>query len=296
MELLTRISMPSLTSVKTHTFDFQGYKINVQFNPARVRSANANVDPAALRERKCVLCAENRPSDQKGINLLHYTILLNPYPIFPVHLTIVEQHHVLQTIRGRLPDFFRLSDLLPDFTLLYNGPKSGASLPDHFHFQAGNKGFLPVEQDVYFFPGKKCLQNEADGKVYYMENYGRQSIVLESTQEAWLLHKFDALLAIMQSIQPQEMEPMMNLITWKDKDLRQLVIFPRRQHRPQQFYADGDQQILVSPGVVDFGGTLIVVREEDFEKMDAELLQNIYAQLTYSDEEMQMLLNQIVQL
>ncbi|MDR0799822.1 MAG: DUF4922 domain-containing protein [Dysgonamonadaceae bacterium] len=295
MELLTRISLPSLASVKTHTFDFQGYKIKMQFNPVRVRSANANVDPTALKERKCVLCAENRPPEQKGINFLHYTILLNPYPIFPVHLTIVEQHHVPQSIRGRLPDFFRLSDLLPDFTLLYNGPKSGASLPDHFHFQAGNKGFLPVEQDVYSFPGKKCLQSEADGKVYCMENYGRQCIVLESAQEAWLLHKFDSLLEIMQRIQPQETEPMMNLITWKNKDLRQLVIFPRRQHRPQQFYAGGDQQILVSPGVVDFGGALIVVREEDFEKIDADLLQNIYAQLTYSDDEMQILLNQLIQ-
>lgn len=154
---------------------------------------------------------------------------------------------------------------------------------------------MPIEQEVHSFPGKKQLKKEPEGTLCFMENYLRHCLVLESENEEWLLQQFDAIVQNMHSIQSHEEEPMMNVITWIEENRWQLVIFPRRQHRPHQFYETGDQQILVSPGVVDFGGVLIVVREEDWKSLNETLLTDIFSQLTYTDTDMQSLLNRLQQ-
>jgi hypothetical protein len=264
---------------------FEGFEIKIQFNPERIRSSGAKVDSPSIQQRPCFLCGENRPPKQKGLDYPpHYSILINPYPIFPRHLTIPDTRHVPQQIQGRLNDFLALAQDLPDYTLLYNGPKSGASAPDHFHFQAGNRGFLPVENDIHSFPGKKLLKQDVSGNIYYMENYLRQCFVYESNHEEWLLARFNQLTQLLQAGQPMEEEPMLNLIGWKEENQWQLIVFPRKQHRPRQFYETGDNQLLLSPGVVDFGGVLVVPRKEDFDKIDKDLLIDIYSQLTLSDE------------
>ncbi|MDR0863623.1 MAG: DUF4922 domain-containing protein [Candidatus Symbiothrix sp.] len=274
-----------LQQVLWKDIDFEGFEIKIQFNPERIRSSGAKVDRSSIQQRPCLLCAGNRPPEQKGLDYPpHYTLLLNPYPIFPRHLTIPDTRHVSQQIQGRIKDFLSLARDLPDYTLLYNGPKSGASAPDHFHFQAGNKGFLPVEHDIHFFPGKKLLKQEALGSIYSMENYLRHCFVYESNHEEWLLTRFHQLTQLLQAVQPAEEEPMFNLIGWKEESHWQLVVFPRKQHRPRQFYETGDNQLLLSPGVVDFGGVLVVPRKEDFDKIDKNVLIDIYSQLTLSDE------------
>jgi hypothetical protein len=263
---------------------FDDFEVKIQFNPERIRSSTAKVDDLSMK-RPCFLCPENRPSEQEGIDFYpDYNLLINPYPVFSEHLTIPDKRHVPQQIGDRMKDMLRLAQRLPDYTILYNGPKCGASAPDHFHFQAGNKGFLPVERDVYFFPGKKLLKQGESGSIYSMENYLRKCFIYESKNEEWLISQFKRLVQQLHIIQPLEKEPMLNIACWKEKDVWQLVVFPRKQHRPRQYYETGDGQILLSPGIIDFCGVLVVARKEDFDKIQKELLIDIYSQLTLDDE------------
>jgi hypothetical protein len=285
----------ALSSVIKREFRFDGFSIEVLFNPERIRSAAAKVDKESIRQQPCFLCAENRPKEQKEISCLsRYAIAVNPYPIFPEHLTIMEHQHLPQLIEGRLNDMLEISKILSGYTLLYNGPRSGASAPGHFHFQAGNTGFMPIEKDIHSFSGKQLIRKDKAGSIYGMENYLRKCIIYESKNEEWLLHQFAKLVDVLQTIQPQEEEPMFNIITLQENDVRQVIVFPRRQHRPAQFYETGDNQILISPGVVDFGGALIVVRKEDLDKMNNELISDIYAQLTYTDKDYEYLKTQLM--
>ena len=137
----------SLKSVQTKEFNFDGYKFKVQFNPGRIKSSSAKVDDKSIKERKCFLCLENLPSEQKGILINEeYIILVNPFPIFPEHFTIPQVRHTPQSIKNSFIDLLEISkELSKYYTVFYNGPKCGASAPDHLHFQAGSKNFMPID-------------------------------------------------------------------------------------------------------------------------------------------------------
>ena len=159
-----RNNFAALSGVKVKEVDIDGMTVKVQFNPARIVSSAAKVDAKSLKERKCFLCAANRPAVQRGIEWGgHYTILINPFPIFPRHLTIPDNNHVDQLISGRIADMVSLAGDLKGYTVFYNGPKCGASAPDHMHFQAGNSDFLTIGKildEAEIVP----LQVEADGE------------------------------------------------------------------------------------------------------------------------------------
>jgi ATP adenylyltransferase/5',5'''-P-1,P-4-tetraphosphate phosphorylase II len=145
-----RDNYEALDRVMTREVNVDGFTFKIQFNPARIVSSAAKVDAKSIKERNCFLCKENRPAVQKGIDFSfddmdHYTVLINPFPIFKRHLTIPLEEHRDQLIRGRFNVMLELARKLTDFTIFYNGPKCGASAPDHFHFQAGIKGFMPIE-------------------------------------------------------------------------------------------------------------------------------------------------------
>jgi hypothetical protein len=270
-----------LRSVLEKEFHFDGFEIKLQFNPERIRSAVAKKEEI----RPCFLCKENRPKEQETISILSYSILANPYPIFPGHLTIPDQRHLPQLIANRVENLLDLTKNLSGFSLLYNGPQSGASVPDHFHFQAVQKGFLPLERDILSFPGKKLLWEDSLGRIYRMDDYLRKCLIYESKEKEWLLQQFEQLTKQLPLSHPTEEEPQWNLVSLYEQDRWHLVVFPRKQHRPAQFYEEGEKQILISPGVVDFAGVLISVRKEDFDKMNPDLIRDIYSQLTLSDED-----------
>ena len=134
-----RRSYDALAGVRVKELDVRGVPYKVQFNPARIVSSGAKVDARSIKERRCFLCAANRPAEQEGIPFLgHYELLVNPFPIFPRHLTVPETGHVPQLIAHRFADMLELARELTDFTIFYNGPRCGASAPDHAHFQAGS--------------------------------------------------------------------------------------------------------------------------------------------------------------
>lgn len=131
------------------TKEVAGYR--VQFNPARAISTNAKVDAASIASRPCFLCAGNRPKQQLKIDWEDLEILINPYPIFPGHLTIAAKEHIPQSMRGRVEQMRRLSRELPGYTIFFNGAKCGASAPDHMHFQAVPSRFMRIPKRFYTY-------------------------------------------------------------------------------------------------------------------------------------------------
>ncbi len=275
-----------LKQVETRKLFFDsGTEIRIQFNPGRIRSSAAKVDAASIEARPCFLCQKNLPSAQRGVAFEDdYLVLVNPFPIFPRHLTIPHASHIPQRIQGHLDDMMRLARALPDFVIFYNGPKCGASAPDHLHFQAGNKGFLPIEQEFerqhQSLPG-----NEAGVSISVMDNFLRKTLVLEGDDADDIEKWFNRVYRFLEEIQPEEDEPMLNILcSWGDGKWR-LFIFPRKEHRPRQFFATGDEKILLSPASVDFGGVLITPRHEDFIKLNNPLVEDIFEQVTLGNNE-----------
>lgn len=276
-----------LKEVKVRSLEFgPSTEMRVQFNPARIRSSAAKVDAKSIQERKCFLCEDNLPPEQNKVAFRDdYLILVNPFPIFPRHLTIPHVKHTDQRIQGRLSDMMMLARELSDFVVFYNGPRCGASAPDHFHFQAGNKGFMPFEEEFRFHPGRSLLVDRKNVRVFSIENYLRKTLVFEGEQPDEIESWFNRLYRFLDSIQRNGEEPMLNILCSWQNGIWRLVVFPRKGHRPRQFYAEGEKQIVLSPASVDFGGVLITPREEDFIKLNNSLVKDIFNQVTLKNSD-----------
>jgi hypothetical protein len=257
-----------------------GCPVRIQFNPARMISSAASVDKKSVSERPCFLCSSNLPSEQKGLDFNgRYTILVNPFPIFPRHLTIPLKDHEDQLIAGRFRDMLGLAEVLTGYTVFYNGPRCGASAPDHFHFQAGNRGFMPVEDVTVSRP--KLLAEAKGCSIMVMAGCSRNAIVLSGKNIEAISEVFNKIYNILRILMPdQEEEPMVNILAFKEGDGFSVFIFPRKAHRPVQFFEKGESRILISPASVDFGGVWITPRIEDYEKLDAGIVMDIFRQVT----------------
>lgn len=283
-----------LQQVKVKSFDFDACQYKVQFNPARIVSSAAKVDKQSIEQRKCFLCAENRPAEQTHVDLGKYWLLVNPFPIFPQHFTIPEKIHCPQLIRERMADMLDIAAVLPHFTLFYNGPKCGASAPDHFHFQAGNKGFMPLEKEVTILKQTHAevlpvLQSNA----WAIDDKVRRFIVLESNEPQKLLADFELLHAALEAFQNEgEDEPMLNILAGYEQGIWQLIIFPRYKHRPTQYFEEGEKNILLSPASVDLGGVLITPLEKDFSKISKTDIADMMAQVLWPAGQFEILINQ----
>ena len=278
----------ALKGVKVKTLKVGNATFNVQFNPGRIVSSAAKVDAKSLQERKCFLCEANRPAVQEGLAWEDYTVLINPFPIFPRHLTIPCNAHTDQLISGRIGDMMSIATLVPEYILFYNGPKCGASAPDHMHFQAGNKGFMTFDADLA--KGETSLVKEIEGaKLEYVKGLGRVAMVITATQKEAGETLFNELFAAL----PQkegETEPMLNILCWADGDKWVIAVFPRKQHRPSCYSAEGDANILISPASVDMGGVFITPLEKDFEKITAEDVQMILDEVCFSEADAEQLI------
>ena len=202
----------------------------LQYNPSRFISTSAKVDVKSIQERKCFLCSENRPDVQQGISLLDkYMILCNPFPILQNHLTIPLHTHVPQLIGKKMIDMLSLAELLPDYIVFYNGPKCGASAPDHFHFQAGLKTNILLSNENSL---RSCLRIESETK--------------EDAEE-----QFEDVYNYLKTHQPDEEEPMMNIISFMENGMYIIHVFPRKLHRPWQYllpFRTGAQNLRLTSG------------------------------------------------
>lgn len=289
---LAKTNFDALSKVETKEFSFGEFSIKVQFNPARILSSAAKVDTKSIQERKCFLCPKNLPAIQKGIPFgKEYQILVNPFPIFPKHFTIPSLNHTDQLIAGRYQDMLDLAKELDEFVIFYNGPKCGASAPDHVHFQAGNKGFLPLEKEVKTI-SKELIQEKDGLRVYALRNYLRNSFLFESVKADCSVIIFNQLYSLLQ-IKEGDQEPMMNVVAWFDDGKWYTWVLPRAVHRPSFFYAEGDDNILISPASVDLGGVLITPLEKDFRKITADNIKQILTEVCIDDNQMQTIINNL---
>ncbi len=292
---LARKNFEALKGVRNKDFDFGGFKVRVQFNPARIQSTAAKVDAKSIQERKCFLCSGNLPSEQRGLPFgTEYQILANPFPIFPKHFTIPTYAHVDQLILDRYADMLDLAKNLETYSIFYNGPKCGASAPDHAHFQAGNTGFMPLEEDVKHVLNE-LVYRDVDINVYLLKNYMRNAFLIESRSKEQAVKFFRNLYSLL-DIPEGDKEPMLNIITWFEGESWYSAVFPRAKHRPACFYAEGDDNLLISPASVDMGGVFITPQEKDFDKITADDISQIYKEVCISDEKVKQIVGEIKKL
>lgn len=287
-------------------FQFDWFEIKTQFNPTRFVSSAAKVDDESIKNRKCFLCLENLPAEQKGIlfeskknSLERLIFLCNPAPIFNEHFTISNVLHKPQEILNNIEMMLELADLCNnEYTIFYNGPKCGASAPDHFHFQACPAGELLSEKDFINHSEKfDVLQNTQNLLIRYItsEKYLRNVLVLSSPKENEILKNFKLIYQLLQKIHSINFEPLMNLFVLRRKSDYHLIIFPREKHRPACYFAEGEENMLISPGLVDMCGMLIAPLQKDFERINEVIIKQIYSEVTLSDEKFSQLLEEIKQ-
>lgn len=274
---LAKQNFDSLARVSYRTIDMGTYRVAVQCNPARKVSTTAKIDPASIAERPCFLCADNRPAEQQIIPWHDYDILVNPYPIFDPHLTIPARKHTPQQLGPHLGDMLALSKELPGWAVFYNGPKCGASAPDHFHFQAVKADRLPLVDDY-----QQLEKTEIMPGLYRMEDYGREVLCFEAVEPKLLAEALDTLYDKMHWDQDDDTEPMMNLICIRQPDRWLFFVMPRSQYRPWQYTAqEPDRHIMISPGTIEMAGVMIAPRQEDYDRLTADDIRDIYKQVSY---------------
>lgn len=279
----------ALKNVKVREVDAGGLAVKLQFNPARMISSAAKLDKATLAARKCFLCSENRPAEQaklkfEGRKGKKYHILVNPYPIFPEHLVIAAVRHTDQSIWHRYIDMLDLARKYEDFTFFYNGPKSGASAPDHHHFQAAPKDLIPLRNDVDILcegseDSLKYLTSVQDASLYHYEKFTTGIFVIRSETAKSAAKLFYRLLDCA-PVGDGETEPQFNLFTYRaDNEFRSIVVF-RSRHRSHHYFSDGPDHLTMSPGCADMGGVFIVPVAEEYEKLTPELLEEMIAEVS----------------
>jgi hypothetical protein len=285
---MLRTGYDTLQSVRTKVHDFGDFQIKVQFNAGRMISTSAKVDAASIKERKCFLCTENLPPTQRGIPCAgDYLVLCNPFPIFPEHFTISSLHHTPQLIRDSFRSLVQLTrELGARYTVLYNGPRCGASAPDHLHFQAGNRSFVPIDGE---YEGLKKAHAtrlfESDSfRTYAVENCLRRFITFESEDASLLQRAFGVLYDAFQEGGPAGEEPMMNILAFYTNGEWRIHFFPRAKHRPSFYFKEGDEKLMISPAAVELGGICTTPRQQDFDKVTREHLVAMYNEIGISAE------------
>ncbi len=286
---MLRSGYDTLRTVRTRVFDFDGFQIKVQFNPGRLISTVAKVDAASIKERKCFLCTENLPPAQRGIPCdAEYLVLCNPFPIFPEHFTISSVRHTPQLIRDSFATLLNLTrDLGARYTTLYNGPRCGASAPDHLHFQAGNRSYLPIdaEYDTLKQTRARALLESGSLRAYGLEEYLRRVITIESSDVGLLQRAFGALYEVFQEGGQRGEEPMLNILGFYTDGEWRMHVFPRAKHRPTFYFKEGDEKLLLSPAAVELGGVCTTPREQDFEKVTREHIVEMYHEVSVSADQ-----------
>ena len=275
-----------LQQVETRELVTDTITLQVQWNPARIGSTGAKIDAKSIAERPCFLCAKNRPQEQ-----MHrvidgkYELLVNPFPILPIHFTLPTVKHQPQRI---LPMFGEMAESNTAITLLYNGPHCGASAPDHAHLQAVSSGILPLQQAWQRLSRNlvEVVKDEEDNGIWQVADYPAAAFVIRSYQKSVGERLFRRIYDALPPAEDQT-EPMMNIIMWQSDGAVLSVVLPRRKHRPACYTATGDAQYIISPGAVDMGGLIITPREQDFRRVTPELILDIYRELSLTPEQMQ---------
>ena len=286
-----RTRYQQLAQVQQREMSTETITFEVQFNPARIRSTGATISREALAARPCFLCPENRPKEQMH-KLLdgEYELLVNPFPILPMHFTIPTRRHQPQRIRLMYQEMLRLLTSYAELTVFYNGPLCGASAPDHAHLQAGTSGLLPLQKEWQRLSRSTTTiaRLNDDAEIARLDDYPCAALLIRSKDVRSSKRLFASLYEAMPK-REGENEPMMNIVAWRRGDELLTVVFPREKHRPDCYYKTGNEQMLVSPGALDMAGLIITPRLEDYTQMDDERALAILRECAMSEDSMKVL-------
>ena len=281
-----------LKHVETHQLSDQ---LKVQWNPARIVSTGAKIDKKTLGDRPCFLCDKNRPKEQISKQIdERFLLLVNPFPILPIHFTIPARKHQPQSIYKNYGEMHRFLSLHSELMVFYNGPKCGASAPDHLHFQAGTSGILPLQANWQRLSRNltDIISLNDDEKIALIHDFVVPAFVIISKSEDSDEALFQRLYKSM-PVRGDETEPMMNIIAWRKGDEYISVVIPREKHRPEAYFAEGDAQMMVSPGALDMSGLIITPREEDFRKLTEESATAILQECGVSTDKMNSIITKL---
>ena len=280
-----------LRASKTRELVVGSSSIQVQWNPARMVSTGAKMDKKTIAERPCFLCEQNRPKEQikKDIDG-QYELLVNPFPILPQHFTIPSLKHQPQRILNSYGEIHKLLEEYPEMMVFYNGPQCGASAPDHAHFQAGTCGVLPLQMSWKRLSSNltKIVSINDYEDISLIEDYHCTALLIRSRSQYGDEQLFRRLYDAMPEMAP---EPMMNIVAWRRDEDFLSVVFPRTKHRPDCYYAEGDEQYIISPGALDMAGLIITPRQEDFERLTPEKALSILDEITLKGDALQQVID-----
>jgi galactose-1-phosphate uridylyltransferase len=285
-----------LSNLNYKKLQYDGFSINLQFNPARKISTGAVVDDKSINERECFLCFNNIPAEQKSVQLNDFLLLVNPYPVFPEHFTIVNKEHFPQNIKSSFNDLLLLSKKLsPYVTLFYNGPECGASAPDHLHFQGGTKGYMPIENEINFLEKKfgRIIKPGA-ASLISIDDSLRKIILIKGNEPEEINNLFFKFYEVYEKYFPDKKEPLMNIISVYDPEIYKIIIFLREKHRPAAFFDQEENNFFVSPAAADLGGIFITPLKKDFEKGGPDFIKNIFNEVSLDEKKFLNLKNELV--
>ena len=290
-----RLRYQDLRNVKTRELVVGTSTMKVQWNPARIVSTGAKIDKQTLAKRPCFLCEQNRPKEQvkKSIDG-QYELLVNPYPILPIHFTIPSVKHEPQLIRNSYSEIHKLLTEYPSMMVFYNGPKCGASAPDHAHFQAGTSGVLPLQMAWQRLSRnlKPILNLNDEEGISLIEEYPCPALLIHSkseySDEQLFIRLYEAL-----PLPEGEPEPMLNIVSWRHDADYYSVVFPRKKHRPDCYFAEGCNQFIISPGALDMAGFIVTPRKEDFERITPEVALGILNEVSLQPDELQQVIDKL---
>lgn len=261
--------------------------LKLQFNPARIVSTGAKVCNGDIGQRPCFLCRENRPDEQivKGFDN-RFNLLVNPFPILPVHFTIPARTHCPQRIAGNYGEMHKILNANPGITVFYNGPECGASAPDHLHFQAGTYGIMPLQANWQRLSRNlTVITSIGEGEdISVINDWPCPALLIRSRSEKGDIRMFKMIYDALPA-GGNHPEPMMNIVAWRNGDEYLSVVFPRKKHRPGCYSAQGNDKRLVSPGAIDMAGLVITPRAEDFEQMTAAETVSLLKEVGLPEEE-----------
>lgn len=275
----------SLKHAKERDLSCRGFTVRLQHNPRRMKSSLAGVAEKNKTNRPCFLCLDHLPEAQQGILYQkEYLILCNPMPVLSSQITISHLDHRPQTISEHIDAFFQfMADFGSGWTILYNGPNCGASAPDHHHFHAAQSGEMPIEKEILDKKRLALIKKNERVLLYRVKNVGREIIILEGDDPVAVGHIFKSYLSSLKKVLLTDEEPMINMAGFYEKKRWRLVLFPRRKHRPDAFFREGDDRIVVSPGVIEMGGLLVTPMEKDFERLDSTAVESIYEEVSLEE-------------
>lgn len=274
---LFRAGEAALDEMQVKTFGSGADRVIVQANPRRRLSTNAKVDPASVAKRPCFLCPDALPPPERGVAFGDYVVLPNPYPILRHHVTVALRSHTPQQLEARIADLPALTRALgPEMFVIYNGPRCGASAPDHQHFQACETRGVPLFEQLPPVESGDALRPLTIG--------GRRLLHVATGNAAWAQERIQTILTALRTLTGEKHEPMVNLVARYIDNRYQISVFPRERHRSACYSAEPPQRIAISPAAIEMAGVVVVADVKHFDRVDEAVVRGVYEEVTLKRE------------